>query len=211
MVASSSIIGAAFAVAINYSVATIICRQRDIEFTKKKRNIDYAVTFIAAAVLGFIYIPKGITVEMLLQYILICAMSVFALTDAACHFISNKLLLALIMLWTGIVGIIVIYMPQNGLELMFRSLIGAIVGGAIFLLCYFLSRGQLGAGDVKLVFVMGLYLTGDRIIGAVFYGVIACCIYSVIQLVRRKMGIKDGVPLAPFLYAGQLLTYFILA
>lgn len=211
MVACSSIIGAAFTVAINYCVASIICRRRDIVFSKKKRIIDYAVTSIVVAVLGFIYIPKGITVETLLQYILICAMSVFALTDAEHHFISNKLLLALIMLWAVIVGIIIIFMPQYGLALTFGSLIGAIVGGAIFLLCYFLSKGQLGAGDVKLVFVMGLYLTGDRIIGAVFYGVIACCIYSIIQLVRRKMGIKDGVPLAPFLYAGQLLTYFILA
>lgn len=211
MVAVSSILGAVLADVVNYCVALLMCKRRNIEFSKRNRIIDSVLTFCATMVLGFLYLPRGITVEMMMQYILICAMSVFALADAEHHFISNRLLLALLMIWIGIAGITIIFTTQYGIALMFGSLVGAIVSGLIFLLCYFLSKGQLGAGDVKLVFVMGLYLTGDRIIGAVFYGVIACCIYSIVQLLRKKIGIKDGVPLAPFLYLGQLVTYFILA
>lgn len=211
MVAGSSILGAALADVVHYCVVSLMCKRRNIAFSKRNRIIVFVLTFCAVTALGFLYLPKGITVETLLQYILLCAMSVFALADAEEHFISNRLLLALLMIWAGIAGVTIILTTQYGLALMFQSLVGAIAGGLIFLLCYFLSKGQLGAGDVKLVFVMGLYLTGDRIIGAVFYGVIACCVYSVIQLIRKKIGVKDGVPLAPFLYLGQLITYFIMA
>lgn len=58
-------------------------------------------------------------------------------------------------------------------------------------------------------FVMGLYLTGQRIMGAIFYGILLCCIYSIVQLCRKKMGFKDGVPLTPFLYAGTFITLLI--
>ena len=117
----------------------------------------------------------------------------------------------MLLLWSGIIGISIIANTENGLGILFGSLLGALTGGLIFLLCYVLSRGQMGAGDVKLAFVMGLYLTGDKIIGAIFYGVILCMIYSVIQLIRKRIGLKDGVPLAPFLYIGTLITYIIMA
>lgn len=211
MVACSSILGAVLADVINYCVSSLMCKRRSIQLSKRNRMVIYVLTFCAMTLLGFLYLPRGITVETMMQYILICAMSVFALVDAEHHFISNRLLLLLLLIWIGITGITIILATQYGLALLFQSLIGAIIGGLIFLLCYFLSRGQLGAGDVKLVFVMGLYLTGERIMGAVFYGVITCCIYSIIQLIRKKIGVKDGVPLAPFLYLGQLATYFILA
>ncbi len=211
MVACSSIFGAVLADVFNYCVISLMCKRRDIQISKRNQIMTNILTFGAIAALGLVYLPRGITVETMMQYILICAMSVFALADAEHHFISNRLLWTLLIVWAGITGLAVILAAQYGLALLFRSLVGAIVGGAIFLLCYFLSKGQLGAGDVKLVFVMGLYLTGERIMGAVFYGVIACCAYSVLQLVRKKIGVKDGVPLAPFLYLGQLATYFIMA
>lgn len=211
MVTCSSILGAVLSAAANYCVMSLMCRRRGIQISRRNQAAVCVLTFCAVAALGFLYLPKGVTVEILLQYILLCAMSVFALADAEHHFISNRLLLVLLMIWVGIMGIMIILQTQYGLVLLFGSLVGAIVGGLIFLLCYFLSRGQLGAGDVKLVFVMGLYLTGDRIMGAIFYGVLLCCAYSIVQLMRKKIGVKEGVPLAPFLYAGQLITYFIMA
>jgi prepilin signal peptidase PulO-like enzyme (type II secretory pathway) len=138
-------------------------------------------------------------------------MSVVAYLDFKYHFISNRLLLIFMILWLGILGLEIIIETEVGLQLLFQGLLGAIVGGLIFLLCYLLSRGQLGAGDVKLVFVMGLYLTGYRIIGAIFYAVILCFIYSLILLLSKKIGLKDGVPLAPFLYIGTIIAYLVLS
>ena len=66
-----------------------------------------------------------------------------------------------------------------------------------------------GGGDVKLAFVMGLYLTGERIMGALFYGTVLCCIYSIVQLIRKKLTLKNGVPMTPFLFLGTFITLLI--
>ncbi|MBQ1281695.1 MAG: hypothetical protein IIY16_05580, partial [Oscillospiraceae bacterium] len=86
---------------------------------------------------------------------------------------------------------------------------GALIAGAVFFLCYLISGRQLGGGDVKLSLVMGLYLTGARVMGAVTYGVVLCCIYTVINLLLKRISMKDGIPLVPFLYLGTLLVLLI--
>ena len=78
-----------------------------------------------------------------------------------------------------------------------------------FGLGYLLSRGSMGAGDVKLSFVMGLYLTGEYVVGAVFYGCVAGAVFAVVQLLRRKLSRKDTIPFVPFLYLGLIIRYLI--
>lgn len=146
---------------------------------------------------------------LLLTFFLITGMSILNVTDIEKHIIPNLILKLMIFVWSGLVACFFVFYPEQGFSFLFKSLAGGMAAGVVFFLCYLLSRKQLGAGDVKLVFVMGLYLTGQRIMGAIFYGILLCCIYSIVQLCRKKMGFKDGVPLTPFLYAGTFITLLI--
>ena len=56
---------------------------------------------------------------------------------------------------------------------------------------------------------MGLYLTNARVMGAITYGVLACCVYTVVLLIIKKITLKDGIPLVPFLYLGVLLVMLV--
>jgi prepilin signal peptidase PulO-like enzyme (type II secretory pathway) len=211
MVIISCIIGALAVALASHIIISLVLRQRKLDVAFKWLAV-YGVAVFAVTLATALVCFDGLSVaEMLLQYMLLCMMASVALMDFKYHFIPNKVLLVFLLLWFAVVGVEVIYSTEYGLVLFSKGMFGALVGGMIFLLCYLLSRGQLGAGDVKLVFVMGLYVTGDRIIGSVLYGVIACLIYSVIQLLRKKIGLKDGVPLAPFLCIGTVVTYFILS
>jgi prepilin signal peptidase PulO-like enzyme (type II secretory pathway) len=206
MVIACCIIGALLVSVMSYICIITIGNHRKLEISTKNTIIYEITTFIATLIIGYLSFDDIGMSEMILLYLLICMTSIVAYIDAKFHFISNRLLLLFIVLWIGVVGIVIIMETEYGLAMFFQSLIGAIAGGLIFLLCYVLSRGQLGAGDVKLVFVMGLYLTGERIISAILYGVVLCFVYSLIQLIRKEIGIKDGVPLAPFLYVGTLIS-----
>lgn len=213
----SAILGAALITAAGYGFLCFYDGKSPLGVRKKGNFIcsacvvgTEALTFILTLAIGIRSVPQWGLPAVLLHYILIWAMSLLAVIDGKQHRIPNRFLQGMLLLWAAVVGIDIIIQTEEGLALLFRSLAGGIAGGLIFLLCYILSRKQLGAGDVKLAFVMGLYLTGQRIIGAIFYGIILCCVYSLVQLARKKIGLKDGVPLVPFLYMGTLITLLIL-
>lgn len=217
MIVLISITGAIFVAAACYGTIYAVDQKRDLALRKRGKLItSYFVAAVETASicmlvwLGIKGIGRLALPVLLLQYVLLWGMSVLAVTDYKKQIIPNQILLMLLFIWIGIIGIYMIAAMEYGLALFFQSLLGGIVGGLIFVLCYLFSKGQLGAGDVKLAFIMGLYLTGQRIVGAVFYGVMLCLLYSIVQLLRRKVGLKDGVPLAPFLYAGVLLTLLIM-
>lgn len=148
--------------------------------------------------------------ERIIKLLALLMMSVLALTDAKTQIIPNRFLTVFLCLWIAVAALTAIENPERGIRLLGQSLIGCVTGGLIFLLCYLISRGQLGAGDVKLAFIMGLYLTGQRIVGAIVYGLLICCVFSLVQVARKKLTFKDSLPLVPFLYLGTLAVYLIL-
>lgn len=185
-------------------------KKTGIFFASRVTNIVLITDVVAVYVIALFRLSRVNIIWHIIALILFYGMSVAAVTDVKKHYVSNKFLLALMLIWVMVTGVGIILNAESGLELLGRGIIGGIVAGLIFLLCYLLSRKQLGAGDVKLAFIMGLYMTGRRIMGGITYGTLLCCIYSIVQLCRKKLSMKDGVPLIPFLYVGVLVTYLIL-
>ena len=142
----------------------------------------------------------------ILLLILLWGLAVLTITDRARKLIPNRFLLLLLLLWAAVVFFTILSDPHTGMETLLRSAAGALISGAIFSLCYLLSGKRLGAGDVKLSFVMGLYLGGEQILAALLYGLLLSCAASILLLLTKKITRKDGIPLAPFLYTGVLLT-----
>ena len=136
-------------------------------------------------------------------------MTVLAAIDLEYKRVPNRVLLVMLAVYVFAAGIYIVTDIANGLAFVFVSAAGSLFAGISFLLCYIISRRQLGGGDVKLAFLLGLYLGGGRIFGAIIYGILCCFVYSIVQLCRRRLGLRDGVPLVPFLYLGVLITFLI--
>ncbi len=169
-----------------------------------------AISFAGILAVSILHLPEENAVAFIRNLILLWGMAVLAVIDKKKQLIPNQVLMLLFQLWVTVTGLYILFHVSEGVALLFRSLAGAIVSGIIFFACYLISRGQMGAGDVKLSVVLGLYLTGERIIGAILYGTLLCLLYSLIQLARKKLTLKSGVPMAPFLYLGTLITLLIL-
>ena len=136
-------------------------------------------------------------------------LTILAAVDLEYKRVPNRVLLVMLVVYALVAGIYIITDISNGLASIFVSAAGSLFAGVSFLLCYIISRRQLGGGDVKLAFLLGLYLGGGRIFGAIIYGILCCFVYSVVQLCRRRLGLRDGVPLVPFLYLGTLIIFII--
>ena len=147
--------------------------------------------------------------KFFLSVIISIFMAVLANTDYRKNLIPNRILVVATAVWFVICGLSIIMEKERGIELTGNSLAGAMFSGGAFLLCYIITKKKMGAGDVKMAAVMGLFLGGRYIFFSLIVGVMACVIYSFVQIFRKKMSFKDGVPLAPFLFFGTVAALLL--
>lgn len=145
--------------------------------------------------------------EQLLLHIL----TVIASVDIAVKRIPNVLTAAILCVWLLFLGVDIFHEGNFGSigALLLRAGLGLLAGGGIMLLCMLLSRGGLGAGDVKLFAVLGLHFGMLGILNVLFYTCLLTAVASIILLVARKMKWKDTIPMSPFIL-GACLVYDVL-
>lgn len=83
---------------------------------------------------------------------------------------------------------------------------GATVGGGLFLLLALVRRNALGAGDVKLAFLIGMLTGFPRVIQALVMGILLGGLAAALLLLFRLRGRKEYIPYAPYLVAGAVAT-----
>jgi leader peptidase (prepilin peptidase) / N-methyltransferase len=90
------------------------------------------------------------------------------------------------------------------------STVYSAFGAALFFLAIFLvSRGNwMGFGDVKLAFLLGLFLGWPKILVGLFLGFFIGAIMGVAMIIFGKKKMSSEVPFGPFLVAGTFIALF---
>ena len=175
---------------------------------KLKPLLPYAgLPVIIAAALVFLI--KRADTFVLLWLLLI---SVFgyaaAVFDLKVKKIPNNLVLLMLAAWVLTMTPKLIVDTGVALVLLLDAIIGFAVGGGLFLLVYLVSRKGLGGGDVKFMAATGLYIGFSGTLTAMLCGTVLAALTGLILILAKKIGRKDPLPLAPFIYAGILLAVF---
>jgi len=90
-----------------------------------------------------------------------------------------------------------------------NPLLSAILASAFFLAIVLVSRGKwMGVGDIKLAFLMGLFLGFPNILVALFLAFFLGAIMGVGLIATGKKTLKSEVPFGPFLVAGTFIALF---
>ncbi len=105
-------------------------------------------------------------------------LGVAAFTDWHEHKIYNKLLFPAFLI------ALLLHIVQGGISGLANSLLGAAVGFALLLLPYLM--GGMGAGDVKLLTVIGAFGGIPFVLTSCLYGAVVGGLISVFLLARRK-------------------------
>lgn len=126
-------------------------------------------------------------------------------TDLKSMKIYNKM--NLIFLLTRIVFI---FIPKYNLEFNIYNLLGGIIAAAIFMIPAMMLMHKM-AGDIKLIFVLGLFLRVPCMLMLICLSCMGVAIYSVIMkfVFKKDNVLKTLVPFAPF-FAISLIIMFIL-
>ncbi len=118
------------------------------------------------------------------------------------HFTVPAIVAALI--WVGIRWMVY---GQGGLVL--QQLIAALVFAGMFYALWRLSGGGwLGDGDIRLAFLMGLMLTPNQLVIAIFVSFNLGALVSLWLLATKRKTRRDPIAFGPFLIIGLLTGYF---
>ncbi len=88
-------------------------------------------------------------------------------------------------------------------------ILSAVLAAAFFLTIVLISRGKwMGAGDVKLAFLMGLFLGWPNILVALFLAFFIGAIIGVGLIASQRKTLRSEIPFGPFLVAGTFIALF---
>ena len=168
--------------------------------------VNFAV--ILALVYEFYLFKYGILKSV--RYLVVAqALFVIAWIDFKEKHIYNKHLLMLLGIRTVLLVLECIFYPDYWISILTSSLMGMLIGFGIFGLCYLISKGGIGAGDVKLIAVLGMYLGSSVIMPVLIITVIAAAVYCVIGLAMKKMTLKAEMPFGPFVLIGTVISMML--
>lgn len=178
-----------------------------IQLKDRKFRIYAGLGIIVGIVLCAEFLMFSYSILKCVRYlVLLAATFVIAWIDRHERRIPNRILLILL----GIRAVLLVgewtLVPSMGLSLLISSLMGMLIGGGLFLLAYFISRGGVGMGDVKLFAVIGTYMGTGSIMALVFMTALVAALYSIIMLILKKIKLKEEIPFAPFVLVGTILT-----
>jgi len=139
-----------------------------------------------------------IMVDMLLEITLIISLIIIMIYDMKQRVISNRFLIVL-----AIVRVMLFFVLHDFTLL---KLLEITVVISIGILVYRILKGKIGAGDIKLIFVISLYLTTKEFIYAIFITMLFMLLSGIVLLCFKEANKKSFVPLSPFIALGTIIA-----
>ena len=145
---------------------------------------------------------------ILRDLVLVCGLIPIAACDWRERRIPNRILVVLLAVRGMLLAAECAGASGFRMETLLVSAFGGFTAGSVSLFCRLISRGGVGAGDVKLLAVVGVYM-GYRAWDAAVISLVLAAVWSICLLLCGKKEWGQGIPFAPFVLAGIILSMFL--
>ena len=154
------------------------------------------------ALCGLVVLAKGPDEDALLGLALVLLLLPVTLIDLDHRIIPNRLML----IGAAIAPALVLLIQPDAIV---EHVIAAVAAGGFFLVAVLAYPRGMGMGDVKLAFVLGLFL-GRAVGPALFLALVAGTLAGAAVIARKGAaeGRKTAVPFGPFLALGAVAALF---
>ncbi len=183
------------------------CRKCAVKISPRYPLVELTV----GALFTLIFHSFGFTLDTVFYMILVFILLAVALIDLEHRIVPNTLVAA------GLAGAALLFIPallNIWLELpadliLERELLdaggGFLLGGTVMLIILLVSRGGMGAGDMKLMALIGLYvgLRGTAVV--MLLGFFFGAVIGLTGMALGKLTRKDALPFAPYLSLAALI------
>lgn len=154
---------------------------------------------VAMLLFAFLWRRYGPSPELVLASVYACFFLLIFIIDLEYHLVLNAVILPTALL--ALLMSLVFHNPGPG-----SALLGGLIGFSFFLVIALVSRGRMGAGDVKLAGLIGLITGFPHVIVALVIGIFLGGLTALFLLVAGIKSRRSYIPYAPFLIIGGLVT-----
>ncbi|MGL5206574.1 MAG: prepilin peptidase, partial [Acidaminococcaceae bacterium] len=170
------------------------CRYCSTPYSPRYAFVELLTGFLFV-LCGFYYLPG---IELALVFLFAACLVVLTFVDFEHQIILDEVLIVML---AG--GAAYVYFSHGDY---WDALYGMGVAGGLMLLIFILSRGGMGAGDVKLSFVLGLWLGLKAAIVCLMLAFVLGGFIGVFLLATGIKQRKDPIPFGPFLCLGAVIS-----
>lgn len=177
-----------------------------------KKQITYLIivgVLDCCAVLMLCLFYKKTTLFIIKHIIMLSLMCPICWIDKKEHRIPNHLILIGLAMRAAILIAEAVISFGELKKILISDLITAAVVVGFTLLFILISRGGIGAGDLKLFLVMALLLGSPGVFYALFLSLFVSFIVAIFLLITKKKGRKDSIPFAPMIFCGTVLSMIV--
>ena len=190
-------------------VAESLIKRIDLQ-VRVSRNALVACGLIFGAIFALLIVDRFVAFELRLAFAILCAgLLVQSMIDAYTHRLVRQITHILAVSGVLILGF---YALQNSFtKFLVAAGVCAIAGVAISFLTNKFSKGGLGAGDVRLMAVLGWHLGFLSYLAAIWAIFAACCFASIFGLALialRRGSLQHRIAFGPFLALGTVTAIF---
>lgn len=139
-----------------------------------------------------------------IDYLCILLLIYIAIKDIKSFIISNKILCVLLVL-----ALIRQVLSVNSIDDMKFLLLCSAILLVIFSVLYYGIKNFMGGGDVKLIFVLSIWLGYPQIIIALYMAFIFGGVFAMMYLLIKRRKYTAKIAFAPFLVIGAVISFFV--
>ncbi|WP_226583395.1 prepilin peptidase [Halobacillus litoralis] len=159
------------------------------------------VELITGGLFLYAYLTFGWSADLLGALLLLSLAVIVTVSDLKYMVIPDRLLLFFGAAFLG-------FRYIKPLDPWYSSVLGAVAGFVLIFLIILISRGGMGAGDMKLLGVLGILLGFKMTMLTFFLATLIGTCVSLILLSTGIIGRKDPFPFGPSIMAGAVISYF---
>ncbi len=172
-------------------------------YCKHAISLQYPFFELLTGLIYFLtYLEFGLNLEGYLMFLFNSALIVVTGIDA-----KHRIIPDLINLPGIVIGLIVAIFAIHTSFL--NAILGMLVGGGLFFLIAVITRGGIGAGDVKLMAFIGAFLGIKETLLGIFLGSLIGSIYGVYLIFLKEQVLRLLCRMARFWQQVRLLPFFM--
>lgn len=150
------------------------------------------------------------TIGFVKLYVLLLIVVCAGIIDFVRKIIPNILILFGLLFWV----FITVYEFTNAEKfknIIISELIGFAIGFVLLAVVYFITKGAIGFGDVKLFGIIGLISGAFCTYSTLLVSLLVSVVVSVIGMILKKVTRKDSIPFGPCVAIGYMVVIFLVS